>query len=284
MSRLVKIAVAATLGLSVAAPPVAVPTFASAQPQSPSLDGEATPAACAPLGFVLSPPALSPPFRAFSVGRHSGRASRSGGGPGGAGTRSCRTGPGRGLCGSKPPDARVRGHLRSDSRPLSRPVRLAAAPARFHLFKTPVAPPWDRRSLSLPLKDRHASSASRDTQSRARLNSGGRIRERIDLHLRGLDTTSESSGEFLWRKGAVLEIAPYRKAASEDARRPIADIPLAELASVVLDNSDLLDQPDPARDLARLLGVERLAAVSRARLDEAIARARRHSRTSEPTA
>ena len=116
------------------------------------------------------------------------------------------------------------------------------------------------------------------------LRTGGRIRERVDLHLRELDTTSESRGEFLWRKGAVLEIAPYRKAASEDARRPIADIPLAELASVVLDNSDLLDQPDPARDLARLLGIERLAAVSRARLDEAIARARRHSTTSEPTA
>ncbi|WP_199084323.1 DUF3320 domain-containing protein [Bosea sp. ASV33] len=126
--------------------------------------------------------------------------------------------------------------------------------------------------------------AQRIARAHGWLRTGGRIRERINLHLRGLDTTSESSGEFLWRKGAVLEIAPYRKAASEDARRPIADIPLAELASVVLDNSDLLDQPDPARDLARLLGVERLAAVSRARLDEAIARARRHSTTSEPSA
>ncbi len=38
-------------------------------------------------------------------------------------------------------------------------------------------------------------------------------------------------------------------------------------------NPDLLHQPDPALDLARLLGVERLAAIARARLDEAIARA-----------
>lgn len=111
------------------------------------------------------------------------------------------------------------------------------------------------------------------------LRTGGRIRERIDLHLRGFDTTKESSGEFIWKLGTVSEIIRYRQPASEEARRAIADIPLAELAFVVIDNPDLLDQPDPARDLARLLGVERLAAVSRARLDEAIARARHHIST-----
>ncbi len=34
-----------------------------------------------------------------------------------------------------------------------------------------------------------------------------------------LDTTTGSSGAFLWRKGAVSEIAPYREAAGEKARR-----------------------------------------------------------------
>ncbi|EJZ18621.1 DUF3320 domain-containing protein [Rhizobium sp. Pop5] len=121
--------------------------------------------------------------------------------------------------------------------------------------------------------------AQRISRAHGWLRTGGRIRERIDLHLRGLHTTKESSGEFVWKAGAVSEIIPYRQPASEDARRSIADIPLAELAFVVLDNPDLLDQLDPARDLARLLGVERLAAVSRARLDEAIARARRHIST-----
>jgi very-short-patch-repair endonuclease len=121
--------------------------------------------------------------------------------------------------------------------------------------------------------------AQRLARAHGWLRTGVRIRERIDLHLRGLDTTRESSGEFVWKKGTVLDILPYRRPASEDARRSIADIPLAELASVVLDNSELLDEPDPARDLARLLGVERLAAVSRARLDEAIARARQHIAT-----
>ncbi|MBZ9708628.1 DUF3320 domain-containing protein [Mesorhizobium sp. ESP7-2] len=107
------------------------------------------------------------------------------------------------------------------------------------------------------------------------LRTGGRIRERIDLHLRDLDRTQESSGEFIWKKGAITGFLSYRQPVNEDARRSIVDIPLAELASVVIDNPGLLDMPDPARDLAHLLGVERLAAISRARLDEAIVRARR---------
>lgn len=125
--------------------------------------------------------------------------------------------------------------------------------------------------------------AQRLTRAHGWLRTGGRIRERIDLHLRDLDRTVESSGEFIWKKGTVSDILPYRQPASEDARRSIGDIPLAELTAVVLDNPDLLDEPDPARDLARLLGVERLAAVSRARLDEAIARARQHVANTQPT-
>jgi very-short-patch-repair endonuclease len=118
--------------------------------------------------------------------------------------------------------------------------------------------------------------AQRIARAHGWLRTGGRIRERIDQLLRGFDSTRESSGEFIWKKGAVSEIIPYRPPADAGARRSIADIPLAELASVVLENAELLDQDDPARDLARLLGVERLAAVSRARLQEAIERARKY--------
>ena len=118
--------------------------------------------------------------------------------------------------------------------------------------------------------------AQRVARAHGWLQTGRRIRERIDLHLRGYDTTSESSGVFLWKKGDVSDILPYRPPANENSRRSISDIPLAELASMAIDNPDLLDMPDPARDLARLIGVERLAATSRARLDEAIARARLH--------
>ncbi len=125
--------------------------------------------------------------------------------------------------------------------------------------------------------------AQRIARAHGWLRTGPKIRERIDLHLRDTDRTMESSGEFIWRKGTIADILPCRQPADEATRRSIGDMPLAELAAAALDNPGLLDEPDPARDLARLLGVERLTAVSRARLDEAIARARRHIATSQPS-
>src|SRR5690606_32223314 len=104
------------------------------------------------------------------------------------------------------------------------------------------------------------------------LRTGGRIRERIEIHLRSFDRTLESSGELLWPSAAVSDFLPYRRPADEEARRAIPDIPLAELAQVVRDHPGLLDESDPAREMARLLGVERLAAGSRARLEEALVR------------
>src|SRR5690606_37868832 len=35
------------------------------------------------------------------------------------------------------------------------------------------------------------------------LRTGGRIRERIDMHLSEFDRTHESSGEFIWKPGTV---------------------------------------------------------------------------------
>ncbi|WP_296720683.1 DUF3320 domain-containing protein [Erythrobacter sp.] len=103
---------------------------------------------------------------------------------------------------------------------------------------------------------------------------GARIRDQIALHLRDCDRTEESVGEFIWKKGAVVQVHPYRSPADDDARRAIAEIPLAELVSVVLENEGLAEMPDAPRDMARLLGVDRLAATSRERLEEALARAR----------
>ena len=94
------------------------------------------------------------------------------------------------------------------------------------------------------------------------------------MHLRDFDRTQESSGEFIWKAGSAVDICTYRPPSSDEARRAIPEIPLAELASVVRSNPDLFDESDPARELARMLGVERLAAGSRARLDEAIMRGR----------
>lgn len=116
--------------------------------------------------------------------------------------------------------------------------------------------------------------AQRIARAHGWLRTGARIRERIDLHLRGYDTTNESSGIFIWKKDQIVDVLRYRVAANEESRRAIADIPLAELAFVVFNSPDLLDMPDPSQEIARLLGVERLAATSRARLDEAILCAR----------
>ena len=116
--------------------------------------------------------------------------------------------------------------------------------------------------------------AQRIARAHGWVRTGGRIRERIDQHLRDVDRTAESSGEFIWKKGTVTEVMEFRPSADAKSHRSIAEIPLAELTSVVIANPSLLDRLDPALDLARLLGVERLAAVSRLRLDEAIDRAK----------
>jgi Ca-activated chloride channel family protein len=56
MSHISRAALAALIGLSFVAPPVALPSVALAKP----MDGEATPAACGPLGFDLRPSAPMP--------------------------------------------------------------------------------------------------------------------------------------------------------------------------------------------------------------------------------
>ncbi len=96
------------------------------------------------------------------------------------------------------------------------------------------------------------------------------------LHLKDADRTSESSGDFIWKKGTVAELIDYRPPRDADARRAVSEISLAELASAVAANQDILEEPDPALALAWLLGVERLAATARARLDEALDRARNY--------
>ena len=104
------------------------------------------------------------------------------------------------------------------------------------------------------------------------LRTGARIREQVGLHLRSLDRVEETSGTFLWISGTVMPRIPFRAPASEPDRRSLADIPIAELVDVVLSYPAALDESDPALTLARLLQVERLAAPSRQRLNEAIAR------------
>jgi very-short-patch-repair endonuclease len=103
---------------------------------------------------------------------------------------------------------------------------------------------------------------------------GARIREQIALHLRALSRTEESSGTFLWKPGTVAPRVPFRAAKGPDHRRSLAEISIAELADFVVSRPEVLDEADPHLLYARLMQVERLAAPSRQRLEEAILRAR----------
>lgn len=118
--------------------------------------------------------------------------------------------------------------------------------------------------------------AQRIARAHGWLRTGSRIREQIDRHLKAFARSEESSGIFLWQQETLVEIMRFRAPANAEARRGIADVPLAELAGLVIATPELLDEADPPLALARLLGVERLAATSRARLEEALERAALH--------
>ena len=112
--------------------------------------------------------------------------------------------------------------------------------------------------------------AQRIARAHGWLRTGGKIRERIQLHLKAFERTTEDVGDFLWKPGTRADTHPYRPPLDAESRRSVTEIPLAELAGLVREHPTLRDESDPALSLARLIGVERLAATSRARLDEAV--------------
>ena len=113
--------------------------------------------------------------------------------------------------------------------------------------------------------------AQRIARAHGWLRTGSRIRDKIERHLRPFDFTQDSAGRFLWPKGGIVETVEYRPPATEDDRRPVTDIALQELVGLVRIHPQALEEPDPALVLSRLMGFERLAASSRARIDEAMA-------------
>lgn len=115
--------------------------------------------------------------------------------------------------------------------------------------------------------------AQRIARAHGWLRTGARIRDQIAHHLRRLERTDEKPGAFLWKPGTISARVPFRPAQSEIHRRALSDICLAELVDSVLSHRSALDEPDPPLVYARLLHLERLAASSRERLEEAIARA-----------
>ena len=105
---------------------------------------------------------------------------------------------------------------------------------------------------------------------------GRLIRERVlDLverhhHLRN----DPIGGRCVWPdEEKIVQWHQYRAPASEEALRNVDDIPFEELRAAALS----LEGEDPALEIARAFGIQRLSALSRQRLETALGLARPES-------
>ncbi len=99
---------------------------------------------------------------------------------------------------------------------------------------------------------------------------GANIRARVLDLLSGIPATEEATGRFLWSSKAPEPVIRFRDAHSDDDRRSLDEIPIAELIGLIQANEHLLSEPDPAIALARSIGFSRLTQPARDRLQEAI--------------
>jgi very-short-patch-repair endonuclease len=116
--------------------------------------------------------------------------------------------------------------------------------------------------------------AQRVARAHGWLRTGARIREQISRHLRKYERVGETPGTFLWKAGTVTARIEFRVPYSDEHRRSLAEISIAELVDFIKSNERALEESDPPLTLARLMQIERLAATSRNRLQEAIAHSR----------
>lgn len=112
--------------------------------------------------------------------------------------------------------------------------------------------------------------AQRIARAHGWLRTGASIRAHVDRHTKKIELSEEEGGRFFWREGQKREVIHYRHHATEDDRRPVGDIALVELAAFVRENQAVLLSDDPALAFARSIGLSRLAAASRERLEKAI--------------
>ncbi|WP_238121316.1 MULTISPECIES: DUF3320 domain-containing protein [unclassified Xanthobacter] len=115
--------------------------------------------------------------------------------------------------------------------------------------------------------------AQRIARAHGWLRTGKRIKAQIALHLGPYERTREPGGDFLWRVGSISPRVAFRAPASSAARRSLDEIPEAELLFVACSEVRLADESDPPLTLARRLGIDRLTAANRLRLQEILARA-----------
>ncbi|MEZ6041986.1 MAG: DUF3320 domain-containing protein [Planctomycetaceae bacterium] len=100
-----------------------------------------------------------------------------------------------------------------------------------------------------------------------------RVRDRVLFLIPQVASTDESSGRFLWYPGTPIETTDYRHPDTEESRRSVDQISLAELCDFAISHNDILKESNSAVGLARKLGIARLSASARDRLQEAVNRA-----------
>lgn len=108
-----------------------------------------------------------------------------------------------------------------------------------------------------PIKD--TSLAQRITKAHGWSRTGNLLKKEIDKHLTRYEETLETTGRFIWLKGTRADIIHFRPALNLDFRRSINDIPLAEIAGLLRDNSGLIDGDEPIYAIAHAMGYNRVA-------------------------
>jgi len=95
---------------------------------------------------------------------------------------------------------------------------------------------------------------------------GGRIRERVLACLGNNEVHLEGDVAFVWPAGRRVDVTPFRRGLDRSPR----DISRAEIRWLIRQNPDLGWSEDPARDLARLMGIGRLLEDTRAQLQSCL--------------
>jgi hypothetical protein len=104
---------------------------------------------------------------------------------------------------------------------------------------------------------------------------GTNIRNRILDLIGDVMSTDESTGRFLWATQTPTPVVPFRAANSDEDRRSVDEISLAELAGLIQSKSELLSESDPPVAIARSISLARLSQSARDRIEEAIGLANR---------
>jgi very-short-patch-repair endonuclease len=99
---------------------------------------------------------------------------------------------------------------------------------------------------------------------------GSNIRARVLELLDGVYATNESTGRFLWTTSEAYTVIEFRFAATEDDRRGVDEIALAELTGLIASKPELMASSDPPVSFARQMGLARLSKSARQRISEAI--------------